>query len=123
MDRIEVVAVDGPRLERLFEGVTVQGFALWFNVIHEGPDDRSPVMSVGGRYESRTGAQEILVGRVDDTWLDYIRGESTAAEPLAGWEAALPWVVMDGVWKEVSRTVVRPRESAPPAQPDQKGGV
>jgi hypothetical protein len=110
MDRAQVT-VD-PRvgnLERLFEGVTVEGRVVWFNVVHEGVEDHSPVSNVGGQYGAKDGVDMILLRRQGDAYLDLITGACSRCEPAASWEASLPWEVSDGVWKEVERRVVLPR--------------
>ena len=100
-------------LERLFEGLTVEGFGFWFNVVHEGAEEESPVTSVGGQYGAKGGGDIILLQRHGDAYLDLVSGKSSACESATAWESALPWMVADGLWKEVRRRVVPRPESRP----------
>ena len=110
MDRAQVsVDANAGKLERLFEGITVEGRVVWFNVVHEGVEDHSPVASVGGQYGAKDRVDMILLRRQGDAYLDLITGASSPGEPTGTWEAALPWEVADGVWKEVERRIVIPR--------------
>jgi hypothetical protein len=105
-------AVCGARLERLFEGLTVQGFALWFNVVHTGLEEASPALSVGGVFRTASGDEQILLERRGDTWFDLVNGASSGGGLSDVWEQALPWMVADGVWREVRQRIVVSR-SAP----------
>jgi hypothetical protein len=114
MDRAQVAGNQAVgKLERLFEGLTVEGLGLWFNVVHEGADEASPVTNIGGQYGVREGEPNIiLLCRRGEAYLDLFSGESSACEPTATWELALPWMVADGTWKEVRRRVVVAEEGS-----------
>lgn len=113
MDRIEVVVgdVSTMKFERRFEGVTVDRFPVWFNVVHDGADESSPVTNIGGQYSNAAGRTDILLARKDDGWLDLVTGITIAAETAAPWQEALPWMVADGAWREIRRCLVVPRQS------------
>jgi hypothetical protein len=130
MDRTEVVSEDRGKLERLFEGLTVEGLPVWFNVVHDSVEEDSPVVSVGGEYGVKGGHRDqILIRRCGDAWLNLADPEgatgnvpdvstvwggggigdeagSDSEMVVLSWEVVLPWVVADGMWREVKRRVV-----------------
>jgi hypothetical protein len=85
-----------------FEGSTVEGLPCSFDAVYvaDAPEGGLPVRLVG-EYASRDGGGTFVIERCGDGYVDSGSGlKNTNPDEL------LPWVVADGVWEPIGRSVV-----------------